>query len=154
MKEKIQRFDDLKVWKGEIPTWFRYTAGVAGEQFLRALKEHQKIMGVQCPKCERVFVPPRLYCEECMEYTREWVEISGPGYVETYTVLHRDLEDQPLDPPKIVALITWPGVEGGLIHEIREIDPDEMVFGLPVEPVFKKDPRGSITDIEYFRPVE
>jgi len=154
MKEKLTRFEDLKVWKGNIPTWFRYTAGVAGETFLKSLRDHQKIMGTRCPKCDRVFVPPRMYCEECMEYTKDWVEIEGPGYVETFTVLYRDLEDQPLKEPKIVAFITWPGVEGGLIHEIRGVDPEEMVLDLPVAPVFKKDRKGSITDIEYFHPVE
>lgn len=153
MKEKITKFDDIKVWPGKIDNWFRYTAGVTGEKFLQELKENKRLMATKCPKCERSFLPPRMYCEDCMEYTTEWVEIKSPGQVETFTVLYQDLEDKPLENPKIVAFITWHEVEGGLIHEIGEIDPDDIYEGMAVEPVFKDERNGSITDILYFRPI-
>ena len=154
MHEKPHRFVDLRAWFGKKTEHYRYTQGVAGERFFREIKENGKLLGTRCPKCGRVFLPPRLYCEDCMEYTTEWVPIEGPGHVETYTVLHRDLDDKPLETPRVLAFITWPGIEGGLIHDLGEVEPDEVYVGMPVEPVFKpqEEREGKITDIRYFKP--
>ncbi|MFQ5887022.1 MAG: zinc ribbon domain-containing protein, partial [Anaerolineae bacterium] len=56
--ERITKLDQVKAWYGDIPIESRYTAGLAGERFLRALKEGQ-IMGVKCPQCEAIYLPPR-----------------------------------------------------------------------------------------------
>ena len=37
--EHIERVDQLGQWPGEMPVSFLYTAGVAGERFLRELKD-------------------------------------------------------------------------------------------------------------------
>lgn len=153
MKEKITKFDDIKVLHGKIDNWFRYTAGVAAERFLKEIKENKRLIASKCPKCKRAFIPPRMYCEDCMNYTSDWIEINTPGQIETFTVLYQDLEDNPINTPIIVAFITWEDIEGGIIHQIGEIDPDNVYEGLVVEPVFKENRKGSITDIIYFRPI-
>jgi len=43
---------------------YSYTAGQALSVFLNGLKEG-KILGRKCNKCGRIYVPPRMYCEDC-----------------------------------------------------------------------------------------
>jgi len=152
--ERITRLDQVKAWYGDIPIESRYTSGLAGERFLRALKEGE-IMGVRCPQCEFIYLPPRIFCPYCFSSLEEWVEVGNQGAVETYTVLNLDLDGNPLQEPQIVALVNIDGTHGGLVHFLGEVELDELYIGLPVEALFKpkKEREGSILDIKYFRPL-
>jgi len=152
--ERITRLDQVKAWYGDMPIESRYTAGIAGERFLRALKEGQ-IMGAKCPECEFIYLPPRIFCLHCFSPLEVWVEVGNQGVVETYTVLNVDLEGNPLDEPQVIALVNIDGTQGGLVHFLGEVEVEELFIGLPVEAVFKpkKEREGSILDIKYFRPL-
>jgi uncharacterized OB-fold protein len=75
--------------------------------------------------------------------------------VFTYTVLNRDLDDQPLDAPAVLAYVKLDSSDGGLVHYLGEVDPAAVTIGMPVEAVFKEPSErvGSILDIQHFRPV-
>jgi len=152
--ERITKVGQVKAWHDNIPIESLYTAGLAGERFLRALKEGE-IMGVKCPECELTYLPPRIFCPYCFSSLEEWVEVGNQGTVETFTVLNIDPDGSPLEEPKIIALINIDGTHGGLIHFLAEVELDQLYIGLPVEAVFKpqKKREGSILDIEYFRPL-
>lgn len=47
--EQIERVDQLGQWPGEMPVSFLYTVGVAGERFLRELKDKGRFLGSRCP---------------------------------------------------------------------------------------------------------
>ena len=154
--EKVDKLHHATAWRGNIPITSRYTAGIAGERFFREIKDNARIMGTCCPDCDLIYVPAAMFCERCFAELDEWVEVANQGVVFTYTVLYRDLEDLPLDPPAILAYVKLEGSTGGLVHYLGEIDPDDVYVGLEVETVFKDAAErvGSILDIEYFRPVE
>ena len=38
-------------WQGTLPVTNRYTFGLAGERFFRALQERGQIVGTYCPTC-------------------------------------------------------------------------------------------------------
>jgi hypothetical protein len=153
---KVDKLHDATAWRGDIPITSRYTAGIAGEKFFREIKDSARIMGTYCEDCELIYVPATMFCERCFAQLDEWVEVASQGTVFTYTVLFRDLDNRPLDPPAILAYVKLDGSTGGLVHYLREIDPEEVYIGIEVEAVFKDAPEreGSILDIEYFRPVE
>jgi uncharacterized OB-fold protein len=146
---------DAMSWRSDMPTQGRYTAGIAGERFLREIKEHGRFLATVCQECSITYVPPRLYCEQCFARLDDWVEANPVGRVHTFTVVHRDLDDKPLAKPHIVAFVHLEDADGGLVHFLEEIEPQHVYVGMPVEAVFKeKDKRrGSITDIKYFRPL-
>ncbi|MEM2031014.1 MAG: zinc ribbon domain-containing protein, partial [Archaeoglobaceae archaeon] len=75
---------EFEVW-WRIP--FRHYAGVHATKFFEGLK-NKKIFGVRCPKCKRVLVPPRAFCERCFVETDEWVEVKDEGVVETLSVTY------------------------------------------------------------------
>ncbi len=153
--EKVDKLHHALTWQGDIPITSRYTAGIAGERFLRAIKEEGKILGTRCRACDLVYVPATLFCERCFARLDEWVEVSSRGHLFTFTVLTRDLEDRPLAEPQVLAYVKLDGSDGGLIHYLGEVDPAELYIGLEVEAVFKDaaEREGSILDIRYFRPV-
>ena len=153
--EKIDKVHDVIAWPGDIPITSRYTAGIAGERFLREIKENGRIMGTRCGRCDLTYVPATMFCERCFAELDEWIEVPSQGEVFTYTILHRDLDDRPLDTPAILAYVKLAGTDGGLVHYIGETEKNLVHIGMEVEAVFKEaDQRqGSILDIAYFRPM-
>ena len=153
--EKPDKLHHAIAWRGDIPITSRYTAGIAGEKFFRAIKEEARILGTRCEACGLTYVPATMFCERCFAALDEWVEVKSRGTVFTYTVLHRDLDGNPLDPPAVLAYVKLEGSDGGLVHYLGEIDPEAVHIGMAVEAAFKDaaERKGSILDIAYFRPV-
>ena len=54
--ERIESVEDVMQWTDTIPFHYEYTAGVAGEKFLRGLIEG-KILAGYCPSCEESSLP-------------------------------------------------------------------------------------------------
>lgn len=154
MLERQRHPEELIAWRGEMPTYNVYTAGLAGERFLRELKDNARIMGLRCQSCSVTYVPPRVFCPACFAGLTEWVEVSGEGEVQTFTVAELDGDGNRLESPQVLAMIALGGASGGLIHRIGEVDPREVRIGMKVEAVFKEavHREGSILDISLFRP--
>jgi uncharacterized protein len=64
LSERATRVDALRSWTDAIPLRFDYSAGVAGEKFLRGL-EKGEILAAACDKCGATYMPPKMYCVEC-----------------------------------------------------------------------------------------
>lgn len=142
-----------KVWQDELPVTSRYTLGIAGERFFREIKDNGRIMGTHCTKCNRTYVPAAAFCERCLSELNEWLDVGSNGNIHTFTVMYESYTGAPLDYPVIVAFIRIG--DGGIIHRLGEVSPEEVRIDMPVEAVFrpKEQRAGSILDIEYFRPV-
>ncbi|MCE4622606.1 MAG: Zn-ribbon domain-containing OB-fold protein [Desulfurococcales archaeon] len=146
---------------------YMFSAGQAQSRFLHGLKEG-KILGVLCPSCRRVYVPPRAYCEYCHTPTSEWVELPGTGTIHTAVVSYIATDRSRLEEPEIVGVIRLdaPGYKedqyefAGLFHKICGVTPEQVMdgsaIGMRVKPRWKpaEERTGSVTDIECFEPVE
>jgi uncharacterized OB-fold protein len=152
---RAQHVKDTVSWEGDIPITSRYTVGLAGERFFRAIKDEGKLLANRCTDCDVIYVPPRLYCERCFAHLEEWHEVPGTGWLYTYTIVHVGLDGEPLPDPRAIAFIRLDGTDGGLVHYVGEVDGDDLHIGMRVEVVFKDEAerKGSITDIAYFRPI-
>ena len=142
-----------QAWQGDLPVTSRYTFGLAGERFFRAIKDEGRILGTYCPDCDRTYVPAALFCERCLAKLEEWVDVGLVGEVYTFTLLYEGYDGQPLETPELVAFVRMG--DGGLVHRLGEIDPEDVEIGMQVEAVFKSPEgrQGSILDIQFFRPV-
>lgn len=141
-------------WYGDLPVTSRYTFGLAGERFFRAIKDEGKIFGARCEACDITYVPARQFCERCMDELETWLDMGTQGEVYTFTLLYENLDGSPREQPEIVAFLSFG--DGGIVHRLGEVEPANIDIGMPVEAVFKpKNKReGSIQDIEYFRPIK
>ena len=141
-------------WQGDLPVTSRYTFGLAGERFYRAIKDEGKLYGTKCNQCERIYVPATYFCERCMLKLDTWIDVGTSGEVHTFTLLHEDLDGHRMKNPEIIAFIRLG--DGGLVHRLGEVEVDNVSIGMQVEAVFKTqaEREGSIQDISHFRPVD
>jgi uncharacterized OB-fold protein len=132
---------------------FSYTPGVAASRFLRSL-EQGKLVGQRCPRCLKVYMPPRGACSMCGVATDEEVELSGKGTVTTFCVTR--IPSPGLEAPYVSAWILLDGADITSMFLIQEIDPSEVRLGMRVEPVWvdEGDRRSDLGSIKYYRPLD
>jgi len=141
---------------------YAWDDGVAIGRYLAELK-NGRIIGKHCRKCDRVMLPPRMFCELCWRPTDEWVHVQDTGTINTFCVSHvnwragrLDIKggERPYTPAVIEIDGAAPGM--GILHHINEIDPWQIEIGMKVKAVWKpaEERQGAITDIRHFVPVE
>ncbi|MDQ4005691.1 MAG: Zn-ribbon domain-containing OB-fold protein [Actinomycetota bacterium] len=153
MFEKIADPRDVILWEGRVPIRHRYTPGVAGEAFFRALKDRGRFLASRCNECGVTYVPARLFCERDFAGPLEPnVEVGPRGTVESFTVGYVGLEGEPLPEPQTLGLIRLDGADTVLVHFLLD---EPATIGQPVEPVFlpARQRTGSILDVRGFRSV-
>lgn len=141
-----------------IPGWiiapYKYTVGPVASKFFTELRDNKRILGIRCPECNRVLVPPRSTCSRCFSQLEEWVEVDTKGTLLTYTIVHYPLPIHPAEPPFAYGIVQLDGADTGLTHLIGEVDGQDLKIGMRVQAVFKEERQGNILDIKYFRPVQ
>jgi len=154
--EKLDDPREVRHWHGHMETDYVYTLGVAGERFFKEIKANGKVMGAKCKNCGVVYVPPRMYCERCFGELKDWFNVGRRGSVHTYTIAYIDLDGSRLKEPVIYAMVKIDGTDGGLVHKLGEVEPEDVKIGMKVEAVFKEKAKrtGSINDIKYFKPAK
>ena len=153
MLEKVTDPRDVRLWEGQIPIAHRYTPGVAGEAFFRALRDRGEFLGSRCESCGLTYCPARLFCERCFSQLEADTVVGPGGSLEAFTVGYVGLEGEPLDEPVVLGLVRPEGADTVLVHFI--FDAEALEIGQTVEPVFKQKRyrTGSILDIKGFRQV-
>ena len=92
-------------WLGDLPVVSRYTAGIAGEKFFRAIQEEGKILGTYCDNCDITYVPGRIFCERCFSELDLWEDVGKTGEVYTFTLLFENLDGSLREEPQVIAFI-------------------------------------------------
>jgi len=141
-------------WQGTLPVTNRYTFGLAGERFFKALQEDGQILGTYCSSCNHTYVPAQSYCERCLAELDDWRNIGLMGEVYCFTVLHVNLDDSAKSEPEIVAFVRMG--DGGLVHRLGNVSIADVSIGMRVQAVLKSrtERQGSILDILFFEPAE
>lgn len=138
------------------PVTNRYTAGVAGQKFLEELKDNDKIYGTRCNKCEVTFVPAKMFCERCFARMEKenWVDVGTRGTLYSYTVAYQEKDGSPKETPSLIGAIKI--ADGMMYHWLKECSEDDLEIGMEMEVVFKPkgERRGSLVDIDYYKPVK
>jgi uncharacterized OB-fold protein len=150
----VNENDRLRTQGGDFPLEHLYTVGVAGERCLRELKDHGRLLGTRCSACQVTYAPARLYCERCLAPLAEWVPIPLVGTVVSHSVVHQNVDGDPLTAPVVAGLIALDGANGVLLHLLGGTSPDRWKTGARVTGRLKPPEArtGSILDIEYFEP--
>lgn len=133
---------EVDQWKDSIPFQYEYTAGVAGEKFLRGLKEG-KILAGYCPDCREKSLPARIYCVKCYREITEYVKVGPAGRVKAITRSGKGRKET-----TTLVFVTFKDVRGGIIHRLI----GKGRAGTEVVPRFKprSERTGSILDIQGF----
>lgn len=132
---------------------YRFTAGLAQSRFLKGLSEG-KFLGQRCPRCAKVYVPPRGSCPTDGVATTDEVELGNRGIVTTYCVVNVPFQGQSIEIPYICAQILLDGANLAFMGLIQEIPADQVRMGLRVEAVWvpPEELGPSMASVRYFRP--
>ena len=144
---------DCFIVEGKLALPYSYFAGRVGSTFITTLRDKKKIMGVKCPVCNKVYLPPRQTCERDLTDIRDnWVEVQPAGEVVNFTVVRYDDKYLPRKAPFVMALIKLDGADTPIVHILDGVSPEEVVIGMKVEAVFSSSPTNTILDIAHFAP--
>ena len=148
----------LSVSSGEAEQPFEWSIGKHGSKFLTELRDNKRLMGIRCPKCGKVSVPPRNVCGDCFVAQDELVPLSGEGEVTTFTVLNFGFVDPETGRQKPVpytwAFIKLDGADNSFIHYVEETDLEKLRIGMRVRVVFEEERKGALLDIKHFETIE
>ena len=130
---------------------YSWASGVAVGRFLTELK-NGRLIARKCNKCERILIPPRMFCEDCFRDTDEWVYVKDTGTINTYSIAHVGTDAHRLTEPLFVAVVTIDGASElmGFLHLLGEIEEKDIKIGMKVQAVWKpaNERVGSILDIK------
>jgi len=128
--------------------------GATTSRFFAEIRDNGKIMGIRCPQCDVVFVPPRTTCGRCFSQLHEWVEVGNQGTLETYAQVRYKTSVQPAEAPFYYGIIKLDGADTGLAHIVGDLKGQEPRIGMRLRAVFQEERKGNMLDIRYFKPVE
>jgi uncharacterized OB-fold protein len=136
---------------------YTWSTGVAIGTYLEGLKKG-KLLGVRCRSCNRIMVPPRLFCEECFKTIDEFVPVQDTGKINTFAICYIRTDASRQKRPQIPAVVELDGASKGMgiLHLLGEVKPADVKIGMKVKAVWKpaRERKGDITDIRYFKPWE
>jgi uncharacterized OB-fold protein len=159
--EKMEKYyrEELENWKDmgapleypdKIEIFYKYAYG-GQSRFFRELRENRRLYGSKCPKCGKVFCPPRQDCNRCYE-KMEWIPLSGEGTVVTCCSVHFSNSSFIKKVPFICALIRLEGTDFLMISNVEMDDISQAKPGMRVRAMFREERDGAITDF-YFEPM-
>jgi uncharacterized OB-fold protein len=147
----------LEISSGEAEHIYYWHCGHYMSRFLLGLRDRKTILGIKCPRCGRVYVPPREVCGRCFVTMDEWVDLGTEGYIYAFTVVKLPYIDpntgKPIKVPRTDIYVKLDGADTCLMHWLDEADEKKITVGARVKAVFKKRRRGTIHDIEYFQQI-
>jgi len=130
---------------------YRRSLGTVIGRFMTALRDH-RILGIGTPS-GAVLVPPLEYDPDTGDSLgTDLVEVGPGGEVRSWAWVSQPTRRHPLDHPFAFALIRLDGASTALVHAVDAGDIGAMRTGMRVQPRWRVEPRGLITDIEAFVP--
>lgn len=136
---------------------YAWDAGIAIGRYLAELK-NGRLVGVHCPNCGRIMVPPRMFCQDCFVPVDGFVPLRDTGTVVTFSICYVTWDMVRIKEPLIPAVIAIDGASPGMgiLHLLGEVKPEDVRVGMRVQAVWKpaEERVGAITDIRYFKPIE
>jgi hypothetical protein len=144
---------DILSAAAELEFPYQHSTGPVIGRFLTELRDHRRLLGIRCPACAVVQVPPQDYCERCAASLSEWREVGPEGTLTSFAVVRRAQGPHPHPAPFAYALVRLDGAGTDLLHIVRTDDYAALRAGLRVGPVWREDRVGSILDIDCFQPL-
>jgi len=141
--------------KGLVRAQFEFWVGLYLDKFYDAL-ENKKIIGNKCPKCGKIFVPPRKVCGECntiIPLEENWVDLPDTGTLKNFTITHYKVNDRgvrKVKKPQIIGMINIDGSDTHIVYRLLNIEPEDLKIGMKVKIEWEEKTNGAPSDIKGF----
>jgi len=133
---------------------YLYSIGSTAGKFLKGIAE-RTLLATFCAKCNRAFVPPRSFCEDCFVPLDKWRVLGLEGTIEAATIVSESFPGMP-SPPYALAYVKLDGADTALGNFLQGVDlanvsaaRARMAIGTRVRVQFIDNPEGRITDFYY-----
>ena len=147
--------DRIIIESGDAIQPFKYAVGMHGSKFLQELRDNKRLVGIRCPQCDTVYVPPRRVCGKCFVEMSAFEEVGPEGEIGTFTILRYAFIDPETGEQKPVpygyGFIKLDGADTLFQHYIDIDDEEKLKIGARVRAVFAEKRKGTITDIKHFQ---
>lgn len=143
-------------FSGVVQMQYSRSPGKVIGRFLSELKENAKIFANRAGSYAYVFAPPQMYCPHTGKKNDDWIELSGKGSLEYYTIVHYKSDFCEWQRPYALGAIRLDGAHNLMWHRLKDIEGLSNLKGeTKVEAVFKEkeERKGSILDIDYFKTI-
>ncbi len=118
--------------------------------------ENERFMATCCADCGKVYAPPRPLCPDCMKIS-EWVELSGEGTLQTFSILHfaPNTNDDvcALQTPYVLAYVLLDGASTLFPHLLKTA-PEIVKIGMRVKVAYTDHPVQHPIHLMAFVPLE
>lgn len=156
--QEANQVERLVIHSGEAEQPFRYAVGRYGSKFFMELRDHKRIFGIRCPKCKKVYVPPREICGPCFERMEELVEVKPTGTLVAFTILRFSFLDPDTGKQKPVpygyGFIRLDGSDNAFQHFIEIVDESKIKIGARMRAIFRDKRKGTLGDIRHFEVIK
>ena len=135
-------------------TWdlsYKHALGETTGRFLAGLRE-ERLLARICPKCERVIVPARSFCDRDNVATEDWTDVGPGGVIEMFTIIYEPFKGLP-EPPYALIYATPDGASTALVGYLKGLDLNDtenavkqMAIGTRVVTRFTSEPTGTVAD--------
>jgi uncharacterized OB-fold protein len=116
--------------------------------------EDKRFLATKCPKCGKVWSPPRPLCPDDLSVT-SWVELAGKGTLKAYTVCHDIPSVSTEDCPYVLAYVHLEGASTWFLHELRNYgELGDINVGMPVKVTYAETPVSHPLKRMWFEPLD
>lgn len=142
--------------QGFVRAEYAFWVGKYMDAFYENLQK-KKLIGNKCPKCGKVFVPPRNTCGECQETIPlgNWIEMKDTGTVLNFTTTSlaiTEVRRRTRKAPAVIGLVKIDGSDTAVVYELLNVDESKIKTGMKVQAVWNEKLVGTPTDIKGFAP--
>lgn len=148
LEEERRLREGVSVVESSLRIEYEWHCGSALSRFYDGLQQEGSFYGTVCSKCQRVQVPPKLYCGVCFADAFEFVALPDTGVVESCTTVHLEFPGQPAKPPYTYGYIK---LDGASTHFYHLLDGD-VVVGDRVKAIWQPadQRKGAMADVQRF----
>ena len=132
-QDSFEDFRDIELLDIKHEFQYRHSLGKVSKFFL-ALEEG-KLLATKCERCQTVWTPPRAVCPNDLTVTH-WLELSGKGTLESWTLCPKAPSYAKTDEPYILAYVRLEGASTLFLHQLRNCNTNALAYGLEVKTVF------------------
>ena len=149
-------YDQLLSIAFSVPMPYEWSVGVYGSLFFHEIMNHNRFLGVRCPDCNKVYMPPRRLCGPCFKELDKLVVLPNEGTIEAFSIVNYPFvdpntgEQRPI--PYTYGYIRIDGADTIFSHIINETDTRLIQVGMKVKAVFREKElmQGNVQDIKHF----
>lgn len=143
-------FRDIELIDMRLNFQFNHSLGKLSRFFLEL--ENRRLMGTRCPKCNRLWMPPRAMCPDDWTITL-WEEISIFGVLEVASRSAYKNTESGGPEDLVLGYVHLDGAHTSLLQRIANYgDPRRLVHGMPVKAVWADTEVNHPMELFWFEP--